>query len=621
MGNVCGLVGNVAGNLVQNGWTTYANYAKTAFHEAQDFAGQLKNYYDTIEPVNVDLQIDIPEVLLTDFEMPEAPDTPELEFNSPVLGYDPDIDTSLTYTFYDPPEYDVTKPSINTPQPPDALTATAPDTPPELSDVTVPDAPTIVLPDAPTPYAITLPDVPDDMVIPTWSETAPEIDFVAPTGSLVWSEDEYSSALLTKVTGTLSTWLDGGTGLPDEIWNQIWARVTKANAQLARRSEQEAAEEWASRGFFMPLGPLNAAIARVRQEAINLDAEKLREIALEAAKMEVENLRFAIDKGTALETVLIGAHQQMAARALEAEKLMFDVAINIFNSKVSLYNAQIQGYATKAQVYKTQIEASLLVLERYKAELEGQKLIGELNQQAVQLYLGKLDAVTKAIEVYKAQLEGVRTQVDVDKNRIESFRALIQAYGEQVQAKGLEYQAYQTQLQGELMKVQIYQSETNAFASRMNAFVAQTQAMSTYVDAQVKIKDFEIKKFDAYLEKFKAEIAAESERIKALSTQYDGQAKVYVARGEIEKARTSVEDRRFELYVKQAQITADLEAKEAELNLSQIQRLLALELESLKTILATQSQLASAAMAAFNLQASVQESAQNSSQCQESYSY
>lgn len=621
MGNTCGLVGNVAGNLVQNGWTTYANYAKTAFYNAQEFAGELKDYYTTLEPVNVDLQIDIPDALLTDFEMPEAPDTPDLTFNSPVLGYDPDIDTSLTYTFYDPPEYDVTKPSINTPQPPDALSATPPDEAPEITDITVPDAPVLVLPDAPTPYSITLPDPPDDMLIPTWSETAPEIDFVAPTGSLVWSEEEYSSALLTKVTNGLSTWLDGGTGLPDEIWDQIWARVTRGNAQMARRAEQEASEEWASRGFFMPVGGLNAAVARVRQEAMNLDSEKLREIAIEAAKMEVENLRFAMDKGVALETVLISAHQQMAARALEAEKLMFDVAINLFNSKVALYNSQIQGYATKAQVYKTQIEASMLVLERYKAELEGQKLIGDLNQQEVQLYLGKLDAVTKAIEVYKAQLDGVRTQVEVDRNRIEAFRALVQAYGEQVQAKNMEYQGYQSQLQGELMKVQIYQSETNAFASRMNAYVAQTQAMSTYVDAQVKIKDFDIKKFDAFLEKFKAEIGVESERIKALATQYDGETKVYVARGEIEKVRTSVEDRRFDLYVKQAQITADLEAKEAEINLSQIQRLLALELESLKTILATQAQLASAAMAAFNLQASVQEQASNSSDCSETYSY
>lgn len=621
MGNTCGLVGNVAGNLVQNGWTTYANYAKTAFYNAQEFAGQLKDYYTTLEPVNVDLEIDIPEALLTDFEMPDAPETPDLTYNAPVLGYDPNIDSSLTYTFYDPPEYDVEKPAIAIPHPPDELDVTPPTDAPEISGVTLPDTPVIVLPDAPTPYDITLPDAPDDMVIPTWNETAPAIDFVAPSGSLVWSEDEYSSALLAKVTNGLSTWLDGGTGLPDEVWDMIWARVTRGNAQIARRAEQEASEEWASRGFFMPVGGLNAAIARVRQEAINLDSEKLREIAIESAKMEVENLRFAMQQGVALETVLIGAHQQMAARALEAEKLMFDVAVNLFNAKVALYNAQIQGYSAKAQVYKTQIEAALLTLERYKAELEGQKLIGEINQQAVQLYLGKLEAVTKAIEVYKAQLEGVRTQVDVDRNRIEAFRALVQAYGEQVQAKQLEYQAYQSQIQGELMKVQIYQSETNAFASRMNAYVAQTQAMSTYVDAQVKIKDVEIKKFDAYLEKFKAEVSAESERVKALATAYDGEAKVYVARGEIEKARTGVEDRRFELYVKQAQITADLEAKEAEINLAQIQRMLALELESLKTILATQSQLASAAMAAFNLQAQVSESAQNQSSCSETYSY
>lgn len=617
----CGIVGNRAGEIAGSAWDSYSEYADTAFHNALEYIDALAGKVLTLQPVDTDINFDMDNVRLSPYEMPEPPDVPDMTYVEPTSPTDLTVDTSFDYTFLAPPDYDVVRPTLDLPTPPDALTADAPDTPPEITDVVVPDAPSITLPDVPVLNTITLPDPPDDLLIPEWDVDDPVFSAIAPVGDFSWTESPYTSDLLDATRDKITEWLAGGTGLPDFVWNLIWDRVARGNQKLARRAEMEATEEWSARGFFAPTGALNAALRRARQDAFDLDAEKLREIAIESAKMEVENLRFAVSQGISLEGQLITLHSQSAQRALEAEKATFDVAIALFNAQVSLYNAQIQGFVAKAQVYKSRIEAAMLYLEAYKTQLEGQKLIGDLNVQQVQIYTAELDAVTKQIEVYKAQLDGVRAQVDVDRNRIEAFRALVQAYGERVQAKQLEYQGYSTQIQGELAKMQIYQSETNAFASRMNGYVASQQAQNTFLQGQISIKDFEIKRFTAFLEKYKAEVLAESERIKSLATSYDGQAKVYQAQGEVEKTRASVDDRRFDLALQEGKARADLRVKEVELTIQQLLRLLQLEIEADRTVLSTSAQLAAAAMSAVNISAQVSEQAQLSSSCQETYSF
>lgn len=619
----CGIVGNAAGTIVQSGWSKFPGMATSAVNSVNDFTDDLENFLKELDvtPVNTDVDFDVPDGLLENIVLPTAPTAPDMSFTMPALGYNPEISTVLDYARPTPPTDTLTQPSINYPAVPDTLEAEPPTTAPDVSDVTIPDAPSIVLPTEPALTAIDLPDAPADLLLPTWEEEIPSIDFNAPTGELEWNETAYTSELLEKLKDKIALWMAGGTGIPDAIWDQIWERVTRGNARLARRAEQEATEEWASRGFFAPVGALNAALRRARQEALNLDSEKLREIAIESAKMEVDNLRFAITQGMQLESALIQSWHQMQERELKARMAMIEMGISIFNARVSLYNARVQGYAAKAGVFKTLIEASTLYLEKYKVELEGQKIVSEINQQQVQMYVARLDATTKAIEVYKAQLDGVRTHIEVDRNRIEVFRAQLQAYSEQVQAKKLEYEAYQAQLQGELIKSQIYQSDVNAYSARVNAYAYQVQAENTALEAQVKVKDLEIKKLGAFLEKYKAEIQAQVSQIQGRAQAFGAQADMYRATAEVEKTKATVNDKRYELYIEEGKAKAELELKKADLNIQQVLRMLALEQDAIKTLMHTHAQLAASAMSAVNLAASIGESASLGSSCSDNYSY
>jgi hypothetical protein len=603
-------------------WNSYGSLARSQFSATQEYVDELAGKVFNLQPIDDTVTFDIDQYLLTPLELPTAPTVPtDLTFTAPATPTPPVIDPTYDYRMIEAPAFDVTPLTLNLPLPPDELSVQPPSTPPDISDITIPDAPTIVLPDVPTLRSITLPDLPDDLIVPEWTGTVPEFNITAPSGDFVWTETPYSSTLLDELTAKISEWLDGGTGLPDAIWTMIWDRVLRGNQRLTRRAEMEAAEEWSSRGFSVPPGALNAALRRVRQDALDLNAERLREIAIEAAKMEVDNLRFAVTQGIALEQMLGNLFNASQQRAFEAARATVDVAIALFNAQVSLYNARIQGYIGEAQVYKSRIDATLVYLEAYKAQLEGQKLIGDLNIQDVQIYTARLDAVTKAIEVYKAQLEGVRTQVDVDRNRIESFRALVQVFSEQVNAKQLEYQGYQAQMQGEYTKAQIYQAEVNAFATRMNGFVSEQQAWSTYLQSQISIKEFDLKLYASQLDGFKSLISAEAERLRASVSAFDGEVRLYQAQGEMQKVNADVQTRVYDLQLKEALARVDVRIKQIDRDIAELDRILKLEMEADRLVLGTSAQLTASALSAVNIAAQVSDTTatQFASHCSVSY--
>ena len=102
---------------------------------------------------------------------------------------------------------------------------------------------------------------------------------------------------------------------------------------------------------------------------------------------------------------------------------------------------------------------------------------------------------------------------------------------------------------------------------------------------------------------------------------YDARARIYASELGAESARVASENQQYQLAIDTARTRADLELKKTDLNINQLQRLLALELERIKTVNNVHAQLAAATMAAVNLSASVSEGASNSTSCSTSYSY
>ena len=591
-----------AETIAAQGWSTADNRASSAFSTAQGLIGAIGAV--SIPFTAVTSGFTAPAIGYT-LSLPAVPAAPVIEF--PEI---PEL-TAPAFTSVTPvvpgalPEFTTVAPTIQILNKPDALVATAPGAAPTVTSVTLPNAPTIVLPDDPVLELLAIPDAPL-LNLPVWAGSAPDgSGLTTPTTGLVWSEDYYDSALLSDVTNRVTTMLLGGTGLPAAIEQAIWDRGRAREDVTAKKATQEAYEEFASRGFMLPSGPLAGRVAEVWQKNREAASTYSRDVAVKQAELEIENLKFSVSTGIQLEGQLMTYSGQYAQRALEAAKTTVEVAINIFNAQVSLYNARLQAYQTEATVFKELIQAETLRLEQYRIEIEAQKLVSDINLQAIQVYSERIKALLAAVEVYKAQLDGVKTSVEVDRVRIEGFKATVDAYKSVVDAKTSEYQAWAESIKGEVAKVSIYEAQGRTFGTLVDAYKTGETVKIENMKSQIDANELLVKKFGAevgYLsEQIKAGIAQVDTGVKI----YDGQAKVYGSQIAGEDARVRALSEQIRLIIAAGTADAELKLKSADLNVQQLLRIAQIEQEGKKAAGAVAGQLAASAMSAFNLGATV----------------
>jgi hypothetical protein len=186
---------------------------------------------------------------------------------------------------------------------------------PALTEPTVPDPPPSELPNAPALADIALPEAPE-IFIPTLNAAlgaAPTPDAV-PT--FQFDDEDYGSDLLDNLNTKLNWFLsDNTTGLAEVIWQSIWERAREREDLTAVKAREEVDTVFASRGFSLPPGAQVKrvdAIIQGNQDAANTLS---RDQAIEEAKLEVENVRFAVTEGIRLEIALIDNHNQTQQRA------------------------------------------------------------------------------------------------------------------------------------------------------------------------------------------------------------------------------------------------------------------------------------------------------------------
>lgn len=254
---------------------------------------------------------------------------------------------------------------------------------PQVDDVTLPDEPTLDMPTMGQLKEITIPDAPQ-LAIKDFNAVAPVADaLVVPEVLLNWREPEYKSEVLPELVEWVKRYMQGGTGLPAPVEDALFGRARDRLSAETNVAVQEAVESWAARGFTMPPGMLAAQADAIRAKAQLQAAELNRDIMVEAAKWEIENIRFAVQQGMALEQLLQNMFENMAKRLFEAARFQAQAQIDVFNARVSLFNAQLQAYNTAAQVYKTKVEATLSRVQLFKAQVDAAIAQGQLNEQAV----------------------------------------------------------------------------------------------------------------------------------------------------------------------------------------------------------------------------------------------
>lgn len=596
-----------AETLVRDGFDRFVGLAEETFENAQALVEALTEF--DIPDFHFDIPFEIEEELGAPFAKPDRPDIPDVDFTEPATPADIALSPVDVPDVGDAPEFGGVAPIFSSPAKPDALTATAPGDEPTVSDIVLPETPDVTLPAEPSMRQITIPDAPT-IELPTFDDELPLIDFDSPIESFNFTEQPYSSLLLAETTARVRTMLAGGTGLPAIIEEALFGRARVREDLIARKATAEVIEEWASRGHSLPGGELNRRLDEVRQTNQDKVSNLSRDIMIEAAKWEIENLRFSVQQGIALESMLINYHNAVQQRAFEVARYMLDAQVQIFNAKISLYNARLNAYGVQAQVFKTRIEAALAAIEVYKAQLEGAKLINEINELDVRIYAQKIQALNVTVDLYRAQLEGVKAQVDVDRGRVDLYKARVEAFAQIVAAKRSEFEAWGEEIRGETAKFTAFEAEARAFAAEVDGFRARTEAMLALPRFNIELQKLTIDKYQADIQRYAARVDAEARRVQSMTALFEGEARMYSAELGAESARVSSDTRHFELGLERAKAQAQLGVETIKIRLSQIQEEARLLIEALRGAAAVSSQLAAGTMSAVNLSAQIADQSQ-----------
>lgn len=500
----------------------------------------------------------------------------------------------------------------NLPVRPNPVLPKEPGEAPIVQDVVIPGAPILKTIADPKEWAINLPTAPV-ITIPTLNVTKPNAgNLTKPSTNFNWQEDPYTSQTLSEIEVQVSKYFSGGTGIPDIVWEAIWAKENDKENRAAIKQITEINEEWSSRGFQLPQGIQVAQVQEVRQELQSSAVSRARDIAIQQSTLEIENLKFAVQQGIALENLRGSWHQATVSRLLEATKFASELAISVFNADISFYNAQVQMYLAEIQIFEAELKAELADLELYKMELEGQKVIGELNQQQVQIYVSRIEALNIEIDRYNAILQGIKLGVEVDSAKIDAHRSNVEVFSEKIKAITSQYDAYSTAMQGAKIEAEIFGTNVSAFASTVQAYATQVDAESINTQVDISINKLKLEEYNTRIQGFIVELDSDLKHLQGEVSVFDSKTKVYNTGMESEKISIQAQASKYQADVSLANQTTQVNIANAQTNAKNALAVAGIIQQGLDSVASINGAYAGSAMAAVNIGMTMSDSASNS---------
>lgn len=179
---------------------------------------------------------------------------------------------------------------------------------------------------------------------------------------------------LAKAQLALCNMLDGKTGIPAEVEDQIWQRDRARVLNEVGRSHREVLASFAGRGFPLPPGAAQHQLSALQRDAQDKVAQQSREVAIKHLELLIENVRFAI--GQALDYRIKG----IAAAGDYIKTLAFgpDIAMKLATSSA---DAQTKLISAVSQFYNARIAVSDLYLRAGIATGQNWTEASKLNAQ------------------------------------------------------------------------------------------------------------------------------------------------------------------------------------------------------------------------------------------------
>lgn len=513
-------------------------------------------------------------------------------FNDDVSGFvEPPTVAAFTYTF---------------------PTITDPGDAPTTTDPTVPDAPTLVDPTLPTFTAIVIPTLPT-ITMPTWTRAAlSPFAEAAPAGTLNYVENSYSSIVLQECRDSLASYASIQAG--------IWSKALDRETATWKRGIDEAARFGAT-GFSFPTGAAAARVLQAAQDSSLKISDLNRDAAIEQAKLAMQHLQAILGLMVQQDGQLMSYWTAQQNRLLDFAKAELQALIDVFNIKVAAYNANVAGLNADVAVFQAEIQVEMSKLEATKIELESQKLIGETNNQLLQLYQGQLQALQTKQAIYNGQLEGVKIQADLQRQKIELYREKVNVFVAKskneieklqlsIEAKKVEYQGVDSHLRSQEIQAGLVKTGADVFAAKMGGYRTDVEMARSKAETVIAKNANLIENFRATMDWAGKTIDYELGKVKAVLENNASKVEYFKADtvNKSQKMTKDVETAKIEIAEMQANV--DVAKAQASMFTEASIRGAQIAVEALVQIKAMYGQLAASSLNAVNLSAGLTESMQ-----------
>lgn len=497
-----------------------------------------------------------------------------------------------------------TMPVLDMPVAPSMNAVPVPVRPTIDTNVDLPAAPTVTMPDMEALEKITIPAF-DFPTLPDFDGKPPSADITVPNVFINWAEPKYESELLPELQGRVRLMMSGGTGLPAPVEAALFARARERDGAETARAVQEAVDTWAARDFSMPPGMLVKQTAVVREQGRLKAAELNRDVMVQAATWEIENIRFAVQQGLALEQLTANIFENATKRLFEVARFQAEAQINVFNAQISLFNAQNSAFQTLAQVYRTRLDGALAKLTAYKTAIDGQVALGQINQQRVEVFKAKLAGVQASVELFTAMMRGAQTRADVIKNQFDAYRADVQAYAEQIGAEKVKFDAYESQVKGEVAKAGMLDAQARAFASTIQGLAAKADIKVKGSQLKLEAARVHIQKYLADVDGYKAKLDASLKEVQLGTESFQATVEAWKAKAAANVSVSEVQSRFADMNARTNIAFSEMQMSQYTANIQKASQQAQIALEAAKAMGQYAAQLAAGAMSAMHVSANV----------------
>lgn len=461
----------------------------------------------------------------------------------------------------------------------------------------------------PTLYPITLPGAPAVNFGIPFTATPPVFTAEAPDAAMFdYTEQDYNPLLVAEIKTVLQKMYAGETGLPRVVEDALFARAAQRESETAAAATQEAFEEMASRGFTLPSGMLQSKLMQTRQNSQNQKNNLSREVMIQIHNTLIDQLKFGVAQGIALENLWADLYNNVQNRRLQAAQVAVNIAISVYNALVAQYQAQAEVYKVEAEVYATRIQAELAKLQAYGEELRAQQLIGQLNQQQVDLYRAQLEAIETNVRVYLADIQAYTAKIEGEKLKLDTYRTQIETEQAKLSSSRLEFDIWNGQLNGQELVQRAYQTRAQTYLGNVQAWRTKYEAQIDRQRGEIAAIEAETARYVALVQGLSAKFQAIVQRGQLIVSNNTSKVQKFAAESTASSAYNNALSEKFRMLNSANAQNTDLALKNGEINVQNALSIRETMLHALQTAVQVLGQLTASMSSNVNMNASVSDS-------------